>query len=406
MENNGVNKMTEKMDISVVSHESCTGCGACKAICPKGAIKYEPDAAGFPMPVIEGNKCIHCGLCEKTCPAVHPPVRQQIREAYAAQILDKEALKVSTSGGMFTVFSREIFRRGGAVFGCIWDKDYNAVIVQANNEQEIAPMRGSKYVWSNASEAYPQVKAVLKAGRPVLFTGLPCQAAGLRNYLGQDYENLIIMDCLCSGTPSPMAFQSWLDTIVPAGMPKSELNLKFRDKNPYGVGVHITYKGMKGKTRRAREHILNPYYYTFYCRMIDRESCFHCTYGTDQRVSDITMADYWGIVNYHKSFNIPAGVSALLVNTEKGQALLESVKSQIQLETAQPTQIGKANNLACNGATRKIYRPPLRDNFLKAVSQQGWKKAERKYLWCNKSRVKSLLGTIGFVARLKKKIRG
>ena len=118
------------------------------------------------------------------------------------------------------------------------------------------------------------------------------------------------------------------------------------------------------------------------------------------------MADYWGIVNYHKGFNIPAGVSALMINTEKGQALLESVIKEIHLEKTQPEQIGKANNLACNGATRKIYRPTLRDSFLKEVSQQGWKKAERKYLWCNKRRFKSFLRTFPFVARVKKKLKG
>ncbi len=389
---------------------SCTGCGACKAACPKAAIVMEADTEGFPAPRILSEKCVNCGLCEKSCPALHAPDWQPIREAYAAQLRDRDALKESTSGGLFTVFAREIFRRGGAVYGCVWDQDYNAVVRKADNEEDIGPMRGSKYVWSWAGDAFPEIREMLESGRTVLFTGLPCQAAGLKKYLKKDYDNLYLMDFLCSGTPSPMVFHKWLDTLC-APEERASLDLKFRDKDPYGVGVHITYRGQKKKNAPRGEHITNPYYYSFYSHLIDRRSCYRCPYGTDQRISDLTVCDYWGIENYHKDMDIRAGVSGLLVNSEKGADLLERVKGALELRETSKENIGRANNLLCNGKQRKRSIPANRDGFFSAVANYGWKAGERKYLH-DAARLKRLVmlklpaKAVRTLKRIKSQIRG
>lgn len=358
---------------------SCTGCGACKAICPKGAIVMEADAEGFPAPRIAAEKCVSCGLCEKSCPALHAPERQPVRVAYAAQLRDRAALKESTSGGLFTVFAREIFRQGGAVYGCVWDQEYNAVVRKAEREEEIGPMRGSKYVWSWAGDTFPEIKSLLESGRTVLFTGLPCQAAGLKRYLQKDYDQLIVMDFLCSGTPSPMVFHKWLDTLC-APAQRASLDLKFRNKEPYGVGVHITYRGQKKKNAPRGEHITNPYYYSFFSHLIDRRSCYRCPYGTDQRISDLTVCDYWGIENYHRDMDIRAGVSGLLVNSEKGAALLDRVREALELRETGKEDIGRANNLLCSGKQRDRRIPAKREGFFAEVGTKGWASAEKKYL--------------------------
>lgn len=357
----------------------CTGCGACLKSCPRGAITFHDDENGFPTPRVDSAKCVDCGLCERACPALDPPEPHPIREAYAAQITDGDALKLSTSGGVFTAFAREIFRRGGTVYGCVWDEAYNAVIRRAEKEEDIAPMRGSKYVWSWAGDVFPEVRGDLETGRPVLFTGLPCQVAGLRKYLGKDHPNLYLMDFLCSGSPSPLAFQRWLSTIRGrTGLP--ELNLKFRDKKDYGVGVHITYKGQKRKSRATGEHISNPYYYAFYIRLLNRESCYRCPYGTAQRMSDVTFCDYWGVGRYHRELNIPAGISGLLVNTEKGGALLADIPAEIRLVKTEAAHIAAANNLSL-GEPRQIPRPPFKDRFFDVLREKGWNAAKRRYLY-------------------------
>lgn len=366
-------------EVALTSKEKCTGCGACKAICPKRAIEFDVDNEGFPSPVVDGEKCVNCGLCEKICPALNMPETHTVQAAYAAQLKDKDALKNSTSGGVFTALAREIFRRGGVVYGCVWDKNYNAVTRKAENEEEMVPMRGSKYVWSWAGDTFKEIRDYLEVGRIVMFTGLPCQVSGLKAYLRKSYKNLILVDFLCSGAPSPIALKSYLKTIC-NDYPLEKLNLKFRDKDPYGVGVNITYNGQKRIGRKKGQHISNPYYYSFYIRLIDRLSCYTCKYGTDQRVSDLTIGDYWGVGMYHPDLNIRDGISALMVNTENGRELFDSISQDVIFASTEVDKIAKGNNLSL-GEAKQLCKPKNREAFLRMVSKEGWKAAERRYLY-------------------------
>lgn len=384
----------------------CTGCGACKAACPKQAIVFQDDDEGFPSPRIESEKCVNCGLCEKVCPALHPPEKHEILKSYAAQIKDREVLEDSTSGGLFTEFSREIFKNNGVVFGCIWDEAYNAVIVKAESEAEIIPMRGSKYVWSNARDAYPQVKEVLETGRPVLFTGTPCQVGGLRSFLQKDWPNLYTLDFLCGGAPNPMAFHAYLKTITQS-VPLDKLNFKFRDKKKYGVGVNISYQGSQGEV--CQSYSENPFFFAYYIKAIHRLPCYHCQYVYDKRVSDLTMGDFWGVKKYHPEFDARAGVSILLVNTEKGEKLVEAAADQIQLIPTKIEDVARQNNLDTIVKNRKYHKKVYRKKFLALCAEGEWEKAERKYLDRDVARVKVWLKTkvkSPIVFKLYSKIRG
>ena len=370
--------------MELAGHDICTGCGACAKICPKGAIFYRDDEEGFPTPYIDADKCVACGLCNKVCPALHPAKKEPLRQAYAAQILDKEALKDSTSGGLFTVLSREIFRRGGAVYGCVWDENYNAVVRKAENEAEMAPMRGSKYVWSWAGDTFPEIEALLKAGRTVLFTGLPCQVAGLKNYLRKEYDNLYLVDFFCGGSPSPLAFHEYLKTIT-GQVPLEKLNFKFRDKEKYGVGVHISYEGPKGRIHQS--YVRNPYFFSYHTKVFHRKPCYHCQYRYRERVEDLTIGDYWGVGQFHKEFDIRAGVSTLLVNTDKGEELLEAIRDQLQLSPTRAEDIAKGNNLTLSDKQVTFHAPAFRDEFFVVMKEKGWTVAERRFLY-NKTRLK------------------
>ena len=372
-----------------IDRETCTGCGACIMVCPQKAISFKDDQEGFPTPFIDNAKCVDCGLCEKVCPASHMPETNRIQAAYAAQIVDKDALADSTSGGLFTVFAREIFRRGGVVYGCVWDREYNAVVCKAENEAEIKPMRGSKYVWSNAAHTYPEIKKYLEGGRTVLFTGLPCQVAGLKNYLRKDYDKLYLIDFFCGGSPSPYAFHEYLKTITDK-IPLDQIDFKFRDKAKYGVGVHISYNSPKGSVYQS--YVRNPYFFAYHTKVFHRKPCYHCQYRYEVRVEDITMGDYWGVGKFHQEFDIRAGVSAMLINSKKGEELLDAVKNQLKLVPTRVQDIAVGNNLTLGDYISTFQPPIFRDAFFDTLKTEGWTSAEKKYLY-NKTRMKLWIET-------------
>ena len=382
--------------------EECTGCGACIERCPKKAISYRDDKEGFPTPVIDTEKCVECGLCTKVCPVFHPVKENAIRAAYAAQFKDDRALKESSSGGLFTAFARVILSRGGVVFGCVYDEHYNALIREAKTEEELAPMRGSKYVWSRSSDAFPRVKEYLEEGREVMFTGLPCHTAGLLNYLGKDYPNLVTVVFFCGGAVSPLAYREYLKTVTKK-VPLKDLDLKFRDKEEYGAGVHITYE--TGKGRVFEKYYQNSYFFGYHTKVYVRPCCYHCHYRYEGRISDLTFGDYWGVKYFHeKDFDdLKAGVSALLVDTEKGEALLEAAKDQLRIVPTRVEDIAAGNNLTLGGQTKIIPVPAYRDQFFETLKKRGWKAADWKYLH-NLARVKCAV-PVKYKRKIKKLLR-
>ena len=372
--------------MELIDSKKCTGCGACMKACPQNAIAFIADNEGFPGPIINQSKCVNCGICKNVCPILYSPMTEETKAAYAAQILDQDVLKESTSGGVFTVLSREVFKRHGIVYGCIWDGNYNAIIASAENENELAPMRGSKYVWSWAGDTYPEIKQNLENGRFVMFSGMPCQVAGLKNYLHKNYDNLLLVDFFCGGAPSPFAFQEYIKTIT-RKVPTNQLDFKFRDKSKYGSGgVNISYN-----TRRGRKHesfAENPYFYSYHTKVFHRQSCYECKFRYRHRCEDITMGDYWGIHKFYPELSVEGGISALLVNTDKGMRFVDAVKQDIKLTETKIEHIAASNNLTLNDKVIKFSPPGFREDFFKYLRSGDWSKAERKYLGLDKQRFK------------------
>lgn len=308
----------------------CTGCGSCYNACPKKSIKMMPSAEGFLYPEIDVETCIECGLCQKKCPILNPVEFNIDPKVYASWSLDNNIHTTSSSGGMFSELSKWIFERGGVVFGVILNDNLDAVHVSANSMEEIEPMKGSKYFQSVIGNTYQEVKELLVADEWVLYSGTPCQIAGLLKYLSpKKYVKLITVDMVCHGVPSSLFFKEYLnklDKIYPQ-IEKKSYRFRVLDKWTYvpsvknnGKRINISYKN-------------NVYLKLFLANYISRESCYNCQYTKINRVSDLTIADFWGI-GKSTPFNhdTKRGVSLTLVNSDKGVSFFDDIKDRIFFE--------------------------------------------------------------------------
>ena len=351
--------------LTINKEESCYGCRACEHVCPKGAIAMQENGEGFLYPVLDETKCIQCGLCKKVCPYDNNQTdKKEPLSVYAAQYQNAEALKKSTSGGMFSAFADYVLENGGAVAGCIFDKDFNAIHVVTKDLDVVAKMRGSKYVQSNTGKSYPQIKDLLESGVLVLFTGTPCQVDGLKRYLRKDYDNLFTLDLICHGVPSQKMLGAYLDSVRKE---KGEvLDLKFRDKERNGwseQGSIVIEKKIK-----TISGFNNSYYQYFLKSNLSRPCCYACKYSSIHRVGDITIGDYWNIGKILPALETKDGYSVILVNSSKGEELLGQVKDRLKLYETDLISAVKGNG----NLSHPSEKPATREDIYKRVEEEGY----------------------------------
>lgn len=305
----------------------CTGCMACMVSCPTKAISVGVDKKGFYVPCVDENTCINCGKCQKICPSNHQPEKSHNEPTvYAAWNKDEGIRKSSTSGGIFTNIASLVIRKGGSVCGVSMDNDNIARHIMTENMEDIAKLRMSKYVQSSTENIYSSVKKKLDSGGIVLFTGTPCQVGGLKKYLGKDYEQLITMDIVCHGVPSPKAFSDYLSGIEKKNKSRV-VSVKFRYKKPGWTNFSMKIDFENGRTYCQECH-KDPYLAAFLSDYLTRDCCHDCQYTSVERVSDITAADFWSYVSHSKEQrNNEKGISLVLVNTEKGKKVFDEIKS-------------------------------------------------------------------------------
>lgn len=320
------------MNITQTS-DFCTGCGVCAAVCPSAAVNMQPDAHGFLRPVVDDAACIDCGLCTGKCPVSVLPQTSAHTDVLTGYAKDGALLPRSSSGAIFPVLAAEIIHRGGIVFGAAFDGNFNVVHTVAETLSELPALCCSKYVQSRMTDGcYSQVKRALSAGRWVYFSGVPCQVAALKSYLGRDYETLITQDTACHSVPSPLVWDGYKEELEKQYGGKLTA-FSFRNKANGWEAYHIRAAFENGRefVQPAAE---NPYQRGFIKGLYSRSSCFVCKFKGIERCSDITLADYWGVKGIQPDAYNPQGTSLILIHSEKGRSLLASCKDWLKLQPA------------------------------------------------------------------------
>ena len=356
--------------------KECCGCSACAHSCPKSCIRMKENKEGFLYPEIQTENCINCGACEKVCPVLAEKAAEaDIRQAHAAILRDQDVLINSSSGGLFTALADAVIDKGGCVFGAAFTEDFRAVHhVMAESAEALCMLRGSKYMQSDPEDCYPAVRKELDRDRWVLFTGTPCQIAGLRCFLRKDYDRLICADVICHGTPSSRLWQYYLKN-TEEKLGGKAIVVNFRDK-AFGwkkYGLNITAVGNEVYYCPMKE---DPYLRMFLKNVCLRESCYHCSVKEKGAFSDITMGDFWGVEHILPETDCRRGVSLAVIHTEKGRVLFEQTRGNMQVIDVDYKRAVSYNTLL----TDSVKRPPERDRFFSDLNKLSWNKLERRYL--------------------------
>lgn len=356
----------------MVITDLCTGCRLCEQICSHNAINIIQNEEGFLEACIDEASCVGCKLCQNRCPQNGSIEKNTVGLAFAVRLRDDTTLKDSASGGAFIGIAKAFISTGGYVAGVIYDNNWAAVYQITNDISGLKPMQSSKYLQADTGNIYSIIKEKLQKGEKVLFAGTSCQVAGLKGFLNKDYENLVTIDIICHGVTSPLMYREyvkWLEKKVNTKI----LSYNFRSKNR-GWGLFYTYTyTSKGKIKEiSKPMYVDPYYQVFLNGDAYRECCYRCKYASLERITDISIGDYWGIEEEHPSFFSSKGVSSVLINTKKGSELFNVVKSDFFVIASKPDRIARHND--------NLIKPTYRNDLIRNSFYEGIKTDEN---WFN-----------------------
>jgi coenzyme F420-reducing hydrogenase beta subunit len=362
--------------IQIKDKSQCCGCWACENICPKHCIEMKPDHEGFLYPQIKQEVCIDCGLCEKVCPNLGEKQNDTLPiKHYIIQNKNKEELRKSNSGGFFSVISGYAIQNQGVVFGASFDDKMELRHTHAETITECYPFRGSKYVQSQIKDNYKKAKKFLEQGKLTVFSGTPCQIAGLKSYLRKDYENLITVDLVCRGVPSPLLLKKYLEY---HSKEKNSpiINYLSRDKY-YGYSYSTASIFFKNKNKSYHKGMESDAMLRLYFKNIcSRPSCYQCHYKTIHRISDFTIFDCWDAPSTSKEFS-NKGATNVFIHTPKGKAIFEEIKQHFIFHTENIYKIIKRDGIMIKNT---IPMNPHRKQFFQDLNQKTFKKLINEYL--------------------------
>jgi coenzyme F420-reducing hydrogenase beta subunit/putative flippase GtrA len=372
--------------IAINDKGRCCGCGACAQACPTHCIEMRQDQEGFLYPMADATRCVDCGKCEQVCPIIRadsplpdPGTAFEQPLAIGGRHRDEAIRQASSSGGAFSLFADRVFAMGGVVYGAAM-RDGRVVHVCATNAAELAALRGSKYVQSVIGDAYSEIEGHLKAGRPVLFTGTPCQTAGLASFLGKPWDNLYLVDFICHGTPSPKIFAEYLASIE-AREGSKVVSFSFREKDKgwheSGLQMGTRAKLANGKEIRKYPALRDSYMNGFLEDIYLRPSCYQCRFKViPKHTADITIADFWGVNRVLPQLNDGRGTSLLLIHNERGKALFDAVSEAFEYQECD----WKAATVKNPTLIRPASVPDKRETFFGELEARGYDYVARKYL--------------------------
>ena len=346
-------------------NSNCSGCSACIQACPKNCINFEIDDKGFKYVSVNSSQCVNCGVCENICPSLNPFQEREIIKCHAVRNDNPQIVKQSSSGGAFTAMAEFIILSGGVVCGAAFDENYRVKHVLIDQIDQLHELRGSKYVQSDTSMIFKQIRSVLESGRLLLFVGTSCQVAGLKRYLRKDYNSLYTVDVVCHGVVSPKVWSDYLHSLIGLNALDDISNISFRDKK-FGwknFSLAIRFKNGSNVIRTVKE---DSYLQCFVKNLTLRPSCFDCYAKSGKSDSDLSIADLWGIANILPSLNDDKGVTSVLSYTEKGLELLKSLNNLEKYEVDKKLVI--LNNAAIMNSPIK---PKEYESFWREYSSKG-----------------------------------
>lgn len=317
--------------IHIDKKQNCCGCASCANICPKNCIIMQADEEGFLYPKTNEDMCINCNLCNKSCPIIDEKIINNKPITYGCYNKNEKIRQKSTSGGVFYILCEYIIKNDGVIFGAAFDEEFNVFHDYAETIEDCEKFMGSKYVQSVIGDSYKKVKKFLDNKRLVLFSGTPCQIAGLYAFLKKDYENLYTQDIVCHSVPSPKVWNDY-KTYLGVGNEKRIININFRSKES-GWENSSTNIIFDNGDSLSGFYSQNEYIKGFINGLYSRPSCYNCSFSKISRESDITLGDFWGVNTFYPELFDNKGTSLVMVNSVKGKQLFIYAKKYLKFKT-------------------------------------------------------------------------
>lgn len=352
-----------------LENDLCSGCGACSNICPQCAIEMKEDEKGFLKPNVDGEQCTDCHACKNICPLNYNEVKNFNTPLILSAINNNEQIRLkSSSGGLFYLFSKNILSENGVVFGCVWDENMQTKHIATQSLTELEKMFCSKYVQSHTKNTFKEVREFLLAGKKVLYSGTPCQIAGLKSFLRKEYDNLYLIDLICHGVPSRKTFEMFKGEICKEkNITEKIININMRSK--------ITDWGKPFTTvvsTENNEYVIpfeqNSFLESFLHNFNIGDSCINCKFNSLPRYGDITVGDFCGVDEFDKELNDKKGTSILLINSEKGKNLFEDIKNDCLIREIPFDSAIKFNQNVVKSSKPNLFRDKFFKNILSGKS--------------------------------------
>lgn len=353
------------INITKENKVQCCGCHACGDVCTKNAITFKTDIEGFWYPEVDKDLCIECGLCEKVCPILQPAdkvIRYDEPRVFAAYTKDDAIRSDSTSGGIHSMLAQAMYEKNAYVGGAVYNEDHTVSQIIDDDPARLPEIRSSKYLQSDASGVYKDIRAKLREGREVFFCGCPCQVQALYKFLGnKEYKNLTTCDFICRGVNSPKVFLKYMDMLERQyGAKATEIKFKNKKWGWHNFSMRVNFAN-------GKEYCKDRWHDLFFIGYLQagnftRPSCYNCHFKGFPQKADITLADFWGIERIDKSMDQDKGTSLVMINSDKGMSLFSTIKDRVIYKEF-AMEDARAGNPAMFGSLKESK--PNRDAFFR-----------------------------------------